>query len=128
MKHDDGPQIADAAFIAASRTDVPALLAHIAAIEAERDALAAKIAGMEKALSVLTDPGHCHIYGDGSVTLGYPGRIEDCYSAKCREQIAALAEAPATDEPECVCYESWAGHQSGCAFAKRGPATEGETK
>jgi hypothetical protein len=42
MKHDDGPQIADAAFIAASRTDVPALLAHIAAVEAERDALAAK--------------------------------------------------------------------------------------
>jgi hypothetical protein len=33
---------ADATFIAASRTDIPALLAHIAAVEAERDALAAK--------------------------------------------------------------------------------------
>lgn len=37
---------------------------------------------------------------------------------------SALRRLGRRDEPECTCYESWAGHQPGCALAKRPPVEE----
>jgi len=99
MKHDDGPQIADAAFIAASRTDIPALLAHIAAVEAGslKDVFAIMERRAESAtVATPSLAGKPYCPSSGSEGIGF----EDAWCCKCDHYRYGSEWMP--DEMECV--------------------------
>jgi hypothetical protein len=78
---------ADARFVAAARTDIPALLTALAAVTAERDALRAALEGL-----VTDPPTHEEHFTLICVYCGYPDHVPSCPIVRGR---AALGDAGA---------------------------------